>query len=158
MKNRRIIMNRIKTVSSKGPWVMFLLLWIFGLNSIAVAKQEDCWVDLYEYAEYIGENIRIKGPMGLANLRSVNGENWEARIDSLVVGSDARVTIFEHTNYKLTLTEMAKHPELMKSLGITEKEIREESELIFKPNTRVNHLGVYNFHKKTKSLKIECLD
>ena len=158
MKNRRIIMNRINTVSSKGPWVMFLLLWILGLNSIAVAKQEDCWVDLYEYAEYIGENIRIKGPLGLANLRSVNGENWEARIDSLIVGSGARVTIFEHTNYKLTLTEMAKHPELMKSLGITEKEIREESELIFKPNARVNHLGVYNFHKKTKSLKIECLD
>jgi len=151
-------MNRVKTESSKGLWVVFLLFWMFNLSSSAVAKQEDCWVDLYEYAEYIGEHIRINGPTGLANLRSVNGKNWEARIDSLIVGPSARVTIFEHTNYKLTLTEMAKHPELMKSLGITEKEIREESELIFKPNQRVNHLGIYNFHKKTKSLKIECLD
>ncbi len=151
-------MNCIKAVFRKGGWMTFLLFWMVGQASTAVAKQDDCWVDFYDFAEYIGEHIRIKGPLGLANLRSVNGENWEARVDSLIVGPSARITIFEHINFKLTLTEMAKHPDLMKSLGITEKEIREESELIFNPNQRINHLGIYNFHKKTKSLKIECLD
>jgi hypothetical protein len=151
-------MNGIKTVLRNNGWMMFLLVGMLGQGSNVDAKQGDCWVDLYEYAEYIGDHIRIDGPAGLANLRSVNGENWEAKIDSLKIGPSARVTIFEHTNYKLTLTEMAKHPDLMKSLGITEKDIREESELIFDPNDKINHLGIYNFHKKTKSLKIECVD
>jgi len=142
----------IKTVQA------LMLICLMSLSSLAAAGKGDCWVDLYEYAEYIGKHLRLTGPVGFANLRDVKGENWESKIDSLIVGPAARVTLFENTNYKLTLTEMAKHPELMKSLGITEEEIRQESELIFKPNERVNHLGIYNFHKKTKSLKIECLD
>ncbi len=151
-------MIRINTVSRKVCWIIFLSLWMIGQSSTVTAKQGDCWVDLYEYAEYIGDHIRINGPREFANLRSINGENWELRIDSLKVGPGAHITIFENTNFKLTLTEMAKHPDLMKSLGITEEEIRQESELFFKPNARVNHLGIYNFHKKTKSMKVECLD
>lgn len=151
-------MIRINKISRKICWIIFLSLWALGQSSTVIAKQSDCWVDLYEYAEYIGDHIRINGPREFANLRSINGENWELRIDSLKVGPSALVTIFENTNFKLTLTEMAKHPDLMKSLGITEEEIRQESELFFNPNSRANHLGIYNFHKKTKSLKIECLD
>jgi len=124
---------------------------------LAQAKQSGCWADFYEYAQYIGKKIRLHGPTGLNKLNNIEGENWESRIDSIVVGPEAKVTLYENINFKLTLTEMSKHPDLMKSLGITQKEIRQESELIFHPNTKINHLGVYNFHKKAKSLKIECI-
>ncbi|WP_419635988.1 hypothetical protein, partial [Thiolapillus sp.] len=93
---------------------------------------------------------------GSDTLGNVKGENWSERIDSIVVGPKAKVTVYENINYKLTLTEMSKFPVLMRSLGITEEDIKEDSELIFGPNSMIHHLGEYNFHKKTKSLKVDC--
>ena len=150
-------MNRIQFITSAYKLMPVLIALLLGQTSGAFAKESGCWADFYEYAQYIGEHIRINGPTGLNKLRNINGANWESRIDSLIVGPKAKVTLFENINFKLTLTEMAKHPDLMKSLGITLEEIKQDSELIFKPNEKINHLGMYNFHKKTKSLKIECL-
>ncbi len=138
--------------------IPLIILALLGQSPAALAKNTDCWADFYEYAQFIGDHFRIQGPKELPNLRNVNGENWESRIDSIIVGPKARVTIYENINYKLTLTEMAKYPVLMKSLGITEKDIREDSELIFDAKSKPHHLGEYNFHKKTKSLKVQCLD
>lgn len=138
------------------PMLMIIVL-LFGQNSIAYAKQKGCWVEFYEYAQYIGDHFRLDGPAQLSNLRKVKGDNWDMRIDSLVVGPKAKLTVFENINYKLTLTEMANYPVLMSSLGITEEDIKEESELIFPPGEMVHHLGEYNFHKKIRSLKIDCV-
>ncbi len=148
----------MKKIYRKNVWVGLFIVWMLGLGRTAVAKENECWVDFYEYAEFIGDHLRLEGPLKMANLRDVKGQNWELRIDSLIVGPKAKVTLYENANFKLTLTEMAKHPDLMKSLGITEQEILNESELTFNPNQKINHLGVYNFHKKTKSLKIDCID
>ncbi len=148
----------MKKIYRKNVWVGLFIVWMLGLGQTAVAKENECWVDFYEYAEFIGDHLRLEGPLKMANLRDVKGQNWELRIDSLIVGPKAKVTLYENANFKLTLTEMAKHPDLMKSLGITEQEILNESELTFNPNQKINHLGVYNFHKKTKSLKIDCID
>ncbi|MGR9051860.1 MAG: beta/gamma crystallin domain-containing protein [Gammaproteobacteria bacterium] len=125
---------------------------------VVQAKEKDCWADFYEDAQYKGEHIRMQGPAELAQLQNVNGENWSMRIDSIKVGPKAKVTVFENPNYKLTLTEMAKFPELMHSLGITEQDIREDSELIFGAGVSVHSLAEYNFHDKVKSLKVECSD
>ncbi len=148
----------MKKIYRKNVWVGLFIVWMLGLGQTAVAKENDCWVDFYEYAEFIGDHLRLEGPLKMANLRDVQGQNWERKIDSLIVGPKAKVTLYENANFKLTLTEMAKHPDLMKSLGITEQEILNESELTFGPNQKINHLGVHNFHKKTKSLKIDCID
>ena len=135
-----------------------IILALLGQNSTVYAKNTDCWADFYEYAQFIGDHFKIKGPKDLPNLNNVNGHNWESRIDSIIVGPKARVILFENPNYKLTITEMAKHPVLMKSLGITKKDIEEDSELIFDAHSKPHHLGEYNFHKKTKSLKVQCID
>ncbi|MGR9074081.1 MAG: beta/gamma crystallin domain-containing protein [Gammaproteobacteria bacterium] len=150
-------MNRIKMNSGrvmKGVLAFFLF---FGENAAVMAKENLCWAEFYEYAQYIGEKLRLEGPIKLPSLRNVNGENWESRIDSLVVGPKAKVVIYENPNFKLTLTEMAEYPQLMKSLGITEEDIRQESEMVFNGNAKSHHLGEFNFHKKTKSLKIDCV-
>ncbi len=147
-RNKMIDVFRLSLV------VMFLM---FAQSSPVFAKDKGCWAEFYEYAQFIGDHFRVYGPARLANLRNVDDENWDLRIDSIVVGPKAKVTVYENINFKLTLTEMAKFPVLMKSLGITEQDIREDSELIFPPKEMVHHLGEYNFHKKVRSLKVDCV-
>ena len=150
-------MNQIQKMF-RGYKLMLLAMFILlGQSTAAFAKDNECWAEFYEYAQFIGEKVRLQGPLNLPNLKNVNGHNWDSKIDSVVVGPKARVIIYENTNFKLTLTEMAKYPVLMRSLGITEEDIRQDSEIILNPNSMTHHLGEYNFHKKTRSLKIECI-
>jgi hypothetical protein len=86
----------------------------------------------------------------------VNGENWGSRISSIKTGPKATVTVFDSVNFKLSTTDMAKSPGLMRSWGITEKDIKEESELIFQANANIHDLSDFNFQHKVKSLKINC--
>ncbi|MGR9114802.1 MAG: beta/gamma crystallin domain-containing protein [Gammaproteobacteria bacterium] len=149
-------MNRIQLVL-RG-FKTGLVLTALGLGTGAHAKDNDCWAKFYENAQYQGKHLMIQGPDQLPSLLSVNGESWDLRIDSIKVGPKAKVTVFENPNFKLTLTEMAKYPGLMKALGITEQDIKEDSELIFTADTQVHSLGEFNFHDKVRSLKVECLD
>lgn len=149
-------MKLIRFVRSGAGLLSIGLVIALGYSGNTLAFTAGCWADFYEFSNYIGPIIRIEGPATLPNLRKVQSTNWESRIDSMVVGPNARVWLYEHANFKLMLTEMSKYPELMNSLGISEKEVKEESELIFSPNEKIHHLGEYNFHKKAKSIKIEC--
>lgn len=150
-------MDRINLMCRRCRFVFVSILLLLGHSATATALGKPCWAEFYEYAQYLGAQVRLQGPLSLANLKDVDGKNWDSRIDSLKVGPKAKVTIFEHPNFKLTLTEMAKHPVLMESLGITEEDIRLESELIFGPDEKSHHLGEFNFHQKTRSIKIECV-
>lgn len=149
MKNTRPL--KLRTILS------FLgLCGTLGFSGSALSFTQGCWADFYEYSNYIGPVIRIEGPAKLPSLKSVQGSDWESKIDSMVVGPKARVWLYENPNFKLTLSEMSNYPDLMKALGITKDEVNKEFELIFNPKEKIHHLGEYNFHKKTKSIKIEC--
>lgn len=138
---------------------MLLLAFPVALVHAGTAKPyiDGCWSDFYEFPNYLGPIVRIEGPAELANLRDIQGSNWESKIDSMVVGPKAKVWLYENPNFKLTLSEMANYPALMKALGITESEVHKESELMFNPKEKIHHLGEFNFHKKAKSIKIECI-
>ena len=86
----------------------------------------------------------------------MNGEDWNKRIHSLKVGPKANVTVYQNPKFTLSSTGMAKNPEQMQALGITEKDIKEDSELIFIENSTIHDLGDFSFHKKIRSLKVEC--
>jgi Beta/Gamma crystallin len=144
-------MNRIKLFKE-----FFLILALFNMASAVYAEDSECWVEFYDASQYTGKSFRLQGPAQLANLNNVNGESWDKRIDSLKTGSKTKVTVFENPNFKLTLTEMAQYPELMRSLGVTEQDIKEDSELIFIGNEKIHDLSDFNFHKKVRSLKVEC--
>lgn len=135
---------------------MAAILVLGSALSAAYAKDDGCWVDFYHDSQYTGKHLRLEGPIQLENLRNINGENWESRIDSLKVGPKARVTVFENNNFKLTLKEMEKYPELLKSLGLTEKDAMEDKELIFNANATIHDLSDFNFHNKIRSLIIDC--
>jgi hypothetical protein len=130
---------------------------LFGMVFNAYAVDKDCWVDFFDEADYAGKHLLIEGATQLANLNNVNGENWDKRIHSIKVGPKAKLTVYQNPRFELSLTEMAKRPDLMRSLGLTVEDIKEDSELIFIANSKVHDLGDFNFHKKIRSLKLECI-
>ncbi len=151
------MMNLNKLVYHRVKSILFLTL-LLVVNSTAYAKNIGCWADFFENAQYKGQHFRVKGPKKLKNLLNVNGENWDKRIESLIVGPKANLIVFEHKNLKLTLTEMANHPVLMKSLGITKQDILNDSELIFRANSKIHSFGAFHFYHKIRSLKVECVN
>jgi hypothetical protein len=149
-------MNQIQVVfhSLKAVFVVMLML---GNAPITYAADPGCWGDFFEDTQYGGKHLLLKGPAKLENLNNVQGENWEKRIHSIKVGPKARVTVYQNPRFELTLTEMAKKPDFMSAWGITVQDIKEDSELIFNDNAMIHDLGDFNFHKKIRSLKVECL-
>ena len=148
-------MIRINKIIHGFKLVGFFLLVLVQSTNI-LAKNKDCWVDLFDKTEYQGSQVRVTGPAKIKDLKNFNDEDWDKRIESTIVGPKAVLTVFENKRFKLTLTEMANHPVLMKSLGITKQDILEDSELIFGPNSKIHGLGEFHFNHKIRSLIVEC--
>jgi len=133
------------------------VILLFTHSNIAYAADKGCWVDFFEESQYAGERLHLDGPAKLESLTQVNGVNWEKRIHSIKVGPKARVTVYQNPRFELTVTEMAKKPDFLRSWGITAQDVKEDSELIFNENAKIHDLGDFNFHKKVRSLKIDCI-
>jgi len=156
LTNRRIHMNRIRLVFRNFK-ALFMVMLLLASASNAYAQDKECWANFFEHSQYAGKHLLIEGSTKLENLNRVNGEDWNQRIHSIKVGPKAKVTVFQNPRFELTLTEMAKKPDLMRAWGITEQDIKEDSELIFNANATIHDLGDFGFHKKIRSLKVECL-
>ncbi len=148
MKQIKYIFHGFKT--------LLILTLLFGYSTAVSAKSNDCWADFFENAQFKGEHFRLKGPAQKKSLSKVNNENWDKKIESILIGPKATVTVYENKNFKLTLKEMVNYPVLMKSLGISKQDILEDSEIILHPNSKVHSFGEYNFYHKIRSLKVEC--
>ena len=136
-------------------WLLGLLI-LFCISTAVSAKSNECWADFFSAPHYNGDKFRLSGTTKLKNLEDINGKNWDKKIESIIVGPNTKLTLFENKNFKLTLKEMSNHPVLMKSLGITKQDILEDSELIFNSNTKIHSFGEFNFYHKIRSLKIDC--
>lgn len=148
-------MNRNQILSTSFKAICLItILWGGDLN--AADKDNGCWAEFFENTQYTGKHFQLTGASQLENLNNVNGENWDSRIGSLKVGANATVTVFDNVDFKLTTTNMAKSPDLMRAWGVTEKDIKEQSELIFHPNSMIHDLSDFHFHNKVKSLKMKC--
>lgn len=149
-------MNRIRLVF-RSLKILFTVILLTSTVSFAYAEDKDCWADFFEEAQYAGKHLLIKGPSQLENLNKINGEDWNQRIHSIKVGPKAKVIVYQNPRFELSLTEMAKKPDFMRAWGVTEQDIKEDSELIFDANATIHDLGDFNFHKKVRSLKVQCL-
>jgi hypothetical protein len=156
IKIKEHIMNANSLTNRISTWAVLTLLGA-GAASTAGAADNGCWADFYEFPNFKGAHVLIEGPVQLPNLKNFEGQNWESRFDSAVIGPKAKVKVYENIDYKLTLGEIAKYPDLMNALGITKKDLDLATDFEFAPGHKTHHLGEYNFHKKIKSLKIECL-
>ena len=148
MKQFKLILHGFKT--------LLILTLLFGYGTIVYAKSDGCWADFFEHSEFKGKHFKLKGPAQKKDLLKINGENWDKKVESILVGPKATVTVFENKNFKLTLKEMANYPVLMKSLGVTKQDILEDSEMILHPNSRIHSFGEFNFYHKVRSIQIEC--
>jgi hypothetical protein len=148
-------MNRTKLILKTANAIVAMMVFWSAVPT-AYAKDKECWAEFFQDSQYAGKQFRLEGPVQLENLSNVHNENWESRIESLKVGPKASVTVYENTNFKLTLKEMEKYPDLLRSLGLTEKDAMEDKELIFIANSRIHDLSDFNFRNKIRSLKIDC--
>ncbi len=148
-------MKRVNSVSKSMQFIVMSLFLILQSTSLYAGNKE-CWAQFFDKPHYQGNSFRLDGPKKLTRLTNINGGNWDKKIESIIVGPEATVTVFENMNFKLTLKEMAKHPVLMKSLGVSEQDILEDSELIFQPGTKVHSFGEFQFYHKIRSIKLEC--
>jgi len=148
-------MNRTKLILKTANAIVAMMVFWSAVPT-AYAKDKECWAEFFQDSQYAGKQFRLEGPVQLENLSNVHSENWESRIESLKVGPKASVTVYENTNFKLTLKEMEKYPDLLRSLGLTEKDAMEDKELIFIANSRIHDLSDFNFRNKIRSLKIDC--
>ena len=119
----------------------FIVMLAMILASSAHAADKGCWADFFEHSEYDGKHVLLQGPTQLENLNKIDGEDWNLRIHSLKVGPKAKVTLYQNPKFKLDLPVAAKDPELMRAWGITEQDIKEDSELIFNENANIHDLG-----------------
>ena len=149
-------MNLMKLVTCAFKTLCMVYAIVGGIST-AYAGDENCWAEFFQHSDYAGAHFRLAGPIQLDNLLDINGENWASRIDNLKVGPKATLMVFENTNVKLTLKEIAKYPDLMRSLGDTEQDVKEDSELIFCAKATIHDLSDFNFHHKIRSLKIDCI-
>lgn len=137
---------------------LLIVLLALSWSARSSAENKDCWADFFEESQYGGKHLLLDGPAQFENLSNVKGENWDKRIHSIKIGPKAKVTVFQNPRFELTLTEMAKKPDFMKAWGITEQDIKEDSELIFTGQEMIHDMGDFNFHNKIRSLKVECVN
>lgn len=114
-----------------------------GEKPVLVPPYEDspCWVSVFDGKNYEPPTARLSGPTYLdaprtgpevvEDLRNVGGEDFIDRIDSLIVGPRARVTVHDQRNFS-------------------------GERILFGPGERVPDLAVHGFENRIESIKVEC--
>ncbi|CAL1241712.1 hypothetical protein [Candidatus Methylocalor cossyra] len=124
--------------------------------SSPIALGKDCWVDVYDQADYQGEHRRIEGPVELPSLKRLGDQDWSNRIESLKVGADAEVIAYRKENFQEDATGPTNHPYEIQSWGGKDLPSYREQELNLGPGKKEHHLGDLNFHRNINSLKVKC--
>ncbi len=92
-----------------------------------------CWIEIFEDTKYDADDphVRIDGPRELSTLTNLNGKDWSNDIESVIVGSNARVLAYEDKDFKGT-------------------------EIAFAPNQRVPDLSDLKMGNDIESMRITC--
>jgi hypothetical protein len=133
---------------------LLAVVLLASANSIVAAKE--CWLDLYDQADYQGSHVRVEGPAELPDLKSLSGEDWSNRIESLIVGPDAEVYAFRQEKFEDTPQGPVYHQNELQAWGEEDIASAQDLKISFGPGTKQHHLGDLNFHRNINSLKIQC--
>ena len=92
-----------------------------------------CWAEIFEDTDFdlADPHVKIQGPMEMASLKDFSGRNWSNEIQSIIVGPNAEITAYPEKDYQGT-------------------------ELVLKPNKRINDLSKLNMGDDIESMKISC--
>lgn len=132
------------------------LLFVMVLSIGIPVHAGECWVDIYDQPNLLGTHVRLEGPVEMPNLKSISGENWSNRIESLLVGPSARVTAYKAEDFKESHVGPVAHPDAFKAWGQGEIPAYHDLEISFGPGKEERHLAELHFHKSINALKIFC--
>ena len=85
------------------------------------AKESGCWSQFYDQRDLKGDIVTLVGPAEVSN--SDNGTGWQLKstIDTLVLGPQATLKVFEHQMFKDKAVDFGANackPGLIKKLGL----------------------------------------
>ena len=94
---------------------------------------KNCYIEVFDDDDFDMDDAhyKIQGPKECASLKDVGGKNWNNDIESVIVGSNAKVKAYSDKDFKGT-------------------------ELAFAPGQRVPNLGKMNMKDDIESMKIAC--
>ena len=94
---------------------------------------KNCFIEVFDDDDFDMDDahVKIQGPKEFASLKDVGGKNWNNDIESVIVGSNARVKAYSDKDFKGT-------------------------ELAFAPGQRVPNLGKLDMKDDIESMKIAC--
>lgn len=94
---------------------------------------KNCWIEVFDDDDFDmkDDHYKIQGPKEFASLKDVGGKNWNNDIESVIVGSNAKVKAYSDKDFKGT-------------------------ELAFAPGQRVPNLGKLDMKDDIESMKIAC--
>lgn len=118
--------------------LMFAAFALFAMPGFAADLEtqvvdKNCWIEVFDDDDFDmkDDHYKIQGPKEFASLTDVGGKNWNNDIESVIVGSNARVKTYSEKDFKGT-------------------------ELALAPGQRVPNLGKLNMKDDIESMKIAC--
>ena len=118
-----------------------LMIAVIALSSIPVLAADletqvvdkNCWIEIFEDDNYDMDDphVKLQGPKEFATLKNLAGKDWSNDIESVVVGSNAKVKAYEDKDFQGT-------------------------ELAFAPGQRVPNLGKLDMANDIESMKVAC--
>ncbi|MDB5927783.1 MAG: hypothetical protein JWN13_6719 [Betaproteobacteria bacterium] len=84
------------------------------------AMKSGCWAQFFDERNFKGDVITLVGPMELQVTDRGSGRQLRRKLDSLMTGPKARLTVYEHKLFKdrsVTFEPNSKEPGLIKKLG-----------------------------------------
>jgi hypothetical protein len=94
---------------------------------------KNCYIEVFDDDNFDMDDAhyKIQGPKEFASLKDLNGKNWNNDIESVIVGTNARVKAYSEKDFKGT-------------------------ELAFAPGQRVPKLGKLDMSNDIESMKVTC--
>ncbi|SEO71464.1 hypothetical protein [Nitrosovibrio sp. Nv6] len=99
--------------------IIMLVPPIFAIDS---QRAGGCWARLYPSENYKGDVLLLAGPIDVPKAR-VGDFDWGRKYESLVVGPDATLTVYDNEFFKdkvATFEQGQRAPKLDKKLGLFE--------------------------------------
>ena len=124
--------------SLKTGLLLFAGCALFVMPALAAdldtqVTDKNCYVEVFDDDDFDmkDDHYKIQGPREFSSLTDVGGKNWNNDIESIIVGSNAKVRAYSEKDFKGT-------------------------ELAFVPGQRVPNLGKLNMKDEIESMKIAC--
>jgi hypothetical protein len=121
--------QRSSSPSAAGP-ALLVLMPVTRASPDSLGN--GCWARLYDGQNFSGDNLSLIGPIEMPNMRTAFGRDWSGEFDSVAVGPNAQLTVYDNEDYSQRVSS-------------------------FEPGQKIANLGgELGFFEQVRSLKLAC--